>query len=120
MAGVCGEAKSSESFSKPLEVTRYTPPPKPSDEGPSVADVEPFPVVAPEDVVIVSICGADTDCLVVALPPVGQIGEQDLVREQDLLLLNVEPHADGSLADVRFQDPAPTMVTPPAGWQRDP
>jgi hypothetical protein len=48
------------------------------------------------------------------------IGEQDLARDQDLRPLNVEPHADGILADVRFQDEGPTMVTPPAGWQRDP
>jgi hypothetical protein len=93
-------------------------PPTPDPE--PIAAVEPFPVVGPEDVVIVSICGADTGCLVAARPPVDGIGEDELARESDLVLLNVEPHRDGMLPEVRFQDPAPTMVTPPANWQRDP
>jgi hypothetical protein len=96
-------------------------PPGPPEQSPPVALAEePYPVVDPEDVVIVSICGCDTGCLVAARPPVDSIGEDELAREPDLVLLNVEPHRDGSWAEIRFQDPAPTMVTPPAGWQRDP
>jgi hypothetical protein len=99
------------------------PPSPPPDGGQPIARVEeeePYPVVGPEDVVIVSIGGADTACLVAARPPVDGITEHELAREPDLVLLNVEPHRDGSWAEVRFQDPAPTMVTPPVGWQRDP
>jgi hypothetical protein len=96
-------------------------PPAPlPDNGRFVEIEEPFAVVGPEDVVIVSICGCDTGCLVAARPPVDSISEQELARESDLVLLNVEPHRDGSWAEMRFQDPAPTMITPPVGWQRDP
>ena len=94
-------------------------PPEQPPPGP-LAEEEPYPVVGPEDVVVVSIGGADTDCLVAARPPVDSVGEDELARETDRVLLNVAPHRDGSWAEVRFQDPAPTMVTPPANWQRDP
>jgi hypothetical protein len=96
--------------------------PNPESGGTEIVkvDEEPYLVVDADDVVVVSICGCDTCCLVAARPPVDHVTEQDLAREQDVALLNVEPHKDGSSAEMRFQDPAPTMITPPAGWQRDP
>jgi hypothetical protein len=95
-------------FSRPVIV------PVPPPTAPT-ADVEPFAVVGPADVVILSVCGADTDCLLVASPPVSHLDDDDLAKGENVRLLN----HDFILADVRFQEGEAAMVTPPEGWQKD-
>jgi hypothetical protein len=81
---------------------------------------EPYAVVSAKDVAILCINGDDTGCLVAARPPIDLIGEQELATPNDAEVLNREPHIDGILADMRFQAGAPMLITPPAGWERDP
>jgi hypothetical protein len=89
--------------------------------GPAPAQEEPYPVINAEDVAIMSISGDDCACLVGARPPVSRIDESDLATSDDVLVLNLEPHKDdGTVADLHFENGAPMMVTPPAGWEHDP
>ena len=84
--------------------------------GPVPAAEEPFPVISADDVAILSITGNDCACLVAARPPVSRIDDHELAMQDDVVVLNW----DGLQTDPRFEDGAPMMFTPPAGWQREP
>jgi hypothetical protein len=87
---------------------------------PAAAEEELYLVVNADDVDILSIGGDACECLVAARPPVTHIDKCDLATQDDVLVLNLEPHWDGIQADPRFEDGAPMMFTPPAGWANEP
>jgi hypothetical protein len=83
----------------------------PAPEPAPVAVVEPYPVVSPEDVEIISIAAADRDALVVGEPPLRE--PLVLVAPGEVEVQSIGPEADGMVPYVPAGPVAPTPVPNP-------
>lgn len=97
-----------------LVVLSLSRPDRSSEEASADPNGEAFVVLADDEVEIMSIQADDTAALVVGQPPVRE--PVVLAAAEDISLHNIEPDADGMVADMYQGEPSgPSMIVAPLG-----